>query len=80
MFPDKGACCKEPKLRAPSGAGVQARKAQKHGGGRVCAYLRLKTTGEKDAPNTPFNVTSKVWIPQTTKGRSSILGARPSVY
>lgn len=49
-------------------------------GGRVCAYLRLKTTGEKDAPNTPFNVTSKVWIPQTTKGRSSILDARPSVY
>ena len=37
-------------------------------------------TGEKDPPNTPFNVTSKVWIPQTTKGRSSILGARPSVY
>lgn len=33
MFPDKGARCKEPKLRAPSGAGVQARKAQKHAGG-----------------------------------------------
>ena len=49
-------------------------------GERVCAYLRLKTTGEKNAPNMPFNVTSKVWIPQTMKGRSSILGARPSVY
>lgn len=35
MFPDKEACCKEPKLRGHSGAGVQARKAQKHGGESV---------------------------------------------
>lgn len=78
MFPDKEACCKEPKLRAHSGAGIQARKAQKHR--EECAHLRLKATGEKNAPNIPCDVISKVWIPQTTEGRSRTLGARPSAY